>query len=1794
MSKKAKITGVKREVESIDYIVPKTLDQKFELKSYIEVSSTRSHNQVNEVSFDEQDLIALKFDDDTEWIGHPEDVQAIYDKKVLNKRSVSNEDYVFDIQIISENATRGILKRAMVKVFSVFKPKDVAKLSIKELAKAYDKRVQSHPGLYQVDANFSRVEYANNFEDSQPILLLIHGTLSTTIDAFYKLNDNNEAWNEIVNIYDNRILALEHYTLSESPLKNALDFLKECPKECNIDIISHSRGGLVADILAKCDHRNPIIGFSTTEIGIIDNDEEDEDDEESGNKQLMLDINELAKKKKIIVNKVVRVAAPASGTTILSRRVDHFFNLFLNAIVLALGAGNPIYHSVKAFLLEMVSQKENPEVLPGLNAMMPESLFQKMMNVSDTSVVSDLYNIAGDANVSGVNFNSLKVILANLFYRADNDLVVDTERMVHGVKRKDGIYKFLAEGGTTNHFNYFSANNSSKAIIEALQADEKNPTTLFTKHVYTEGQRGILLDPLSLEGFKKKPEVVTKDVVILIPGIMGSTIANNNEEQWVDMPELNRGAIVKKLSINSKKVEPSGVIKKYYYDLADHLSEKYDVLTFQFDWRKSLTHAAEDLKNQLEEYLEGSGFKIHIIAHSMGGLVVRQCMIDFEDTWSKFKENVHNKFIMLGTPWLGSYLIMEVLTGHSKRVKQLAFIDFKHNRKELLEVFWKYPGVFELLPIEGDDVNRPFWHQTFWKNLDSKTDLKHMPNPKENAQSLKDFSDYRKKITKFLNEELTNDHFRNIYYICGQSDQTVFDYTFKNRFLSRKDKLVYKATSYGDGSVTWKTGIPKQLLNTPNLYYTHTSHGDLANEAYIFHGISDILETGATNRLSTQQPASRSGEVITEVFESPEPLYDSKAVVEALFGTHRKTEPETEFFNVKIVHGDLKMSAYPVMVGHFFMDLILSSEKALDNYLDNRLSQRLEIGYYPGKIGESEVFFNLKTQPKGAIVCGLGSTGNLTSYVLSKTVKQAALKYAMFMRDNYTLPQAKQYATGISFVLMGIGYGKLPIEDSIKGILLGVAKANKHIKDTGEGLKLIKDIEIVNYYESVASEAYFSLTRLYNTDNRVAFNYTKGISRRPGAKKKKIFADSSYDWWFNLHITGVNGQNKHAEDDNEIEKIIGFKYYASNGLARVEEEMIGIGLHKIEHLLEEMSTTSAWDERLSKSLFELLIPNDFKNTFRNQNNLVLKLDKSAAQIPWELLHDCRTTEIPASVTSSFIRQLVSEDITRFNQVGFQDREVLVVGDPIYDQEGLSPLPAAKAEAEWVSGKLKKEEYKVNSLLNANAKQIMMELFSKHYMIMHFAGHGIYDPENDNIGIAIGNGICIDPTMINQIGYVPEFVFINCCFSGVVKAKDEKYSQNRYRLAANIGTQLIEMGVKAIVIAGWAVDDNAAKVFSETFYERMLQGYDFGSAVQKARFECHQQFQHSNTWGAYQCYGNQFYKFNSRQKSRRQNQEYVVSSQVHTDLDNLLISIRDKKEEEKSALVKLDAFIDKAEASNLLDAMVLEKEALIYDELGNVEVAYQKYKGLFQFDSGNYSIKALEQYCLVQSYRLHDIIQSAKASKKKDAVALAMSEYLNEIRLLTLAGRNASRLNIVGNAYKLTAKYLEGKEKIDQLKTAYSYYSEAMEMASDKYSGQYLDALSNMLFIGHVLEMLGDEKLLKRLQKNKLFKDVNNLPKYLTEYRQELDDFDKADLDISVLIGMTEISYAILLISNDNKDKHDQKILGWYKDIFNQIYSPRYIKIEMSQIDFLLEYVKDEDIRECLEALKTELENLLNN
>src|SRR5262249_2735983 len=61
--------------------------------------------------------------------------------------------------------------------------------------------------------------------------------------------------------------------------------------------------------------------------------------------------------------------------------------------------------------------------------------------------------------------------------------------------------------------------------------------------------------------------------------------------------------------------------------------------------------------------------------------------------------------------------------------------------------------------------------------------------------------------------------------------------------------------------------------------------------------------------------------------------------------------------------------------------------------------------------------------------------------------------------------------------------------------------------------------------------------------------------------------------------------------------------------------------------------------------------------------------------------------------------------------------------------------------------------------------------------------------------------------------------------------------------------------------GWAVNDIAAVNFAREFYNQILAGETFGRAVLEARKFVLREHPDTNTWGAYQCYGNPEYRLN---------------------------------------------------------------------------------------------------------------------------------------------------------------------------------------------------------------------------------------------------------------------------------------------------------------------------------------------
>ena len=143
----------------------------------------------------------------------------------------------------------------------------------------------------------------------------------------------------------------------------------------------------------------------------------------------------------------------------------------------------------------------------------------------------------------------------------------------------------------------------------------------------------------------------------------------------------------------------------------------------------------------------------------------------------------------------------------------------------------------------------------------------------------------------------------------------------------------------------------------------------------------------------------------------------------------------------------------------------------------------------------------------------------------------------------------------------------------------------------------------------------------------------------------------------------------------------------------------------------------------------------------------------------------------------------------------------------------------------------------------NSLQIVSALLSQELRIVHLAGHGNYDPDDlTRCGMKIGPDQWLTPDILDGMLAAPDLVFVNCCYLGAIKEGTPSP-----HLAVSFAVKLMNLGTKAVVAAGWAVDDRAACTFAERFYQRMIEGERFGDAVLDARRRTKELHPHSNTW-----------------------------------------------------------------------------------------------------------------------------------------------------------------------------------------------------------------------------------------------------------------------------------------------------------------------------------------------------------
>ena len=1581
---------------------------------------------------------------------------------------------------------RGIAGLA-VKVLDFFGI-DLAEKSAAKLGAVLERKLLGHDdGLYRIDlaAPFALTAMAASAAipaDAGPILIFLHGTASSTKGSFgelWKGSSGEKLRQKLAPIYGERSFALEHRTLTQSPIENALALVKRLPDQAELHLVSHSRGGLVGEVicLAGCKDLGRLVDAERiTQLFAADrtlapqlglpplpdklpakerqkgakSEAELRDQAYDADRRRLLELVALLAKKQLRVTRFARVACPARGTTLASGRLDRWLSV-LDYLAKA-ASGNGLFGDGVEFLHAVVKERTDPRTLPGVEAMMPGSALTRLLNgTPDLVSDADLSVIAGDIEPGDGVWNTLKVLATDWFYKNDHDLVVDTASMSGGLPRSGGGRIRQDQGPRVNHFRYFT-NDKSIAWLQAALTRADADNAGFQPIAAPRPIAPRLAEIVRRSRGTDKP----RPIVVVLPGTMGSELTAGEDEIWLHYWPLLKGGL-KKLAMGKNDIRPVGLVDDFYGPLVEFLARSHQVEIFPYDWRHSVRKAAARLADKLEPLVaqaERGKQPLRLVAHSMGGLVVRSLIADGgagSALWKRITQLPDSRFLMLGTPNLGSYEAVRWLTGFNPTQTKLSLLDITQSTDQIIGLVARYPGLLELLPFAPDDPD--FADQKRWQAL------KDALGARWNTAVASDLQEAA-ATWKFLKEAAPDPRF--MCYVAGSQPATVIDYQVvpaNATFRPDLQRIEFIASSDGDGTVTWSSG---RLPGVPMWYVADTAHDKLCAQPRAFPAYLDILVGGQTSRLPSTPPARARGATADERFVLPPiPPADSLPTENDIRGLgfsgqleiSPKIESAAPRIAVAIRHGSLSYARHPVLVGHYQGDTVVSAEAALDRQLDGHLTRRFDLGLYPGPLGSHSIFLNDSpiADPKGAIVVGLGPIGELRPSQLEASVRSALLDFALSVAqwpDNRFGEAGRPRSAAVTCLLVGTGAGGMPVADSLKAMLNAVIDANTALVAKELNDKVIIDrLEILELYEDVAINAANALREALR-DERLGdrVDWSKQCVEPGEAGHRRIRFDAPDDWYQRLQIK--------REGDC-------LRFVFPTDRARAEETMATGQLALADDFVRAASSSTQQNSEAAKTLFEMLLPLRLRELAPKQGNVVVMVDSDSACYPWELLENRWGGDAkPPAVQAGFIRQFITQ---QFRQRPLQtgERTALVIGNPeLQGSTQFDPLPGAAAEAAQVADLLRNEGYEVTDCIGESAMPILENLHKNGWRILHLAGHGVHKFERPGSkpvsGMVIGRNSFLTPGDIQQMRFVPDLVFINCCHLGQIDAGRQL---DRLGLAANLGEEFIGMGVRAVIAAGWAVDDQAGAAFATTFYAGMLDGKPFGEAVRAARADIHHRFEGCNTWGAYQCYGDPDFRFFRKgEAGATGSQAFASPRELITKLDNLAADLKaggdGGAEERIEALLKRIPEIRRDDW--LAQADLQAALGLAWGEAGRWDEAIASLQAALAAEQGEFSMRTLEQYA---NFRVRSTTDRWQQAPKRDParertrreLLACIESAIFDLDTLCRCARTAERLNLLGSAYKRMAVIEEAPEKrAEALVNMANHYRLAYEMKPKAY------------------------------------------------------------------------------------------------------------------------------------------------
>lgn len=1578
----------------------------------------------------------------------------------------------------------------------------VSWLGSKALMWAIEEQLDHPPGLYCWDEPFARAiravgthsadwgkrerdraqsELQHAVRERRPALVFIHGLGSSTLGSFGDLlADQRMLWPALQRRFAGGIYAFEHRTLSESPIESALQLLAALPEGIEVSFVAHSRGGLVADLLCLQDFDSllddyrlelPGIGISNTGDGGVSVRQEVDAAHAGQRVQLRSLATQLAARR-IVIRRYVRVASPAQGTQLASGNLD----LFLSAILTLIGQvpfffGSPLYSAFKRVVLEIARRRTHALLVPGIEAMLPESPLARLLREASVRAGIAMAVIAGDYE-GGSLLQRLGILLTDflLFDQVDNDLVVDSLSMFAGVAPRAHARALFDRGADVSHFRYFANAQTRTALCDWLLADD--PEALSTFQTIRDAPTDMKPIPTAqatrAAGARDLPRV------IVIPDVMATQLRIDGQDRvWLDPRRVADGALAR-IAWEQTGVDgdDDDVFDQAYGDLCRYLERSHRVERFPYDWRQPFDVLAERLAAFLSARLDASPQPLRLLAHGSGGLLVSACRFQRPAVINALMAREGARLILLGTPHHGSYATVEALLGKGETLRSLARLDRHHSLHELLSIFAGFPGLLQLLPRvgfvdnlqetpAGGEAEHRFQDAATWQRLQAAiTD--HWFGDRQSATPTQERLDagswlWRQEAGAAPSLPLEwKEKSVHVFGVAGTTPCAVH---------LAKTGLRMVGTRQGDGVVTWDSG---RIDNMGACYWMPVRHGDLVLAHEYFPALDELLCRGATDALSRTAPAGSADE------DAQARLYDAgpptlTAGVALIGGQSRgraRARPRSRL-EVTVKAMDLRFLSCPLLLGHYEQDPIAGAEALIDReLLDGDLSQRYSLGLYAGPCGTATVVLRVPNEQErrrgslnGAVVCGLGAyDGSLTFSRLCEAVRAGVLRYLLQVidvlgKDERELPLAA--------LLLGYNSAaNISVAASVEAVLRGVIEANARFQETTRLNIRVGRLDLVEVFQETAIAAAYALRQMPARLAELARRTRSEVLCRPhlvageGLRRRLVDVGGSR-YWPRLMVTAAErpgGESGTRATRLVASETLRFLYIGQRARAEAVVQQRQPGL--IEKLVRQQIHSTRWQEEFGRALFQLLVPNDFKDIARQLENFVLVVDEETANLPWEMMvagaRDKSGRSLPLAARTPVVRQLATAAFRREVRQGFEAR-ALVVGNPAVEgfaksfpdpdrpQAGdPSLLSGAEEEAKVVAQVLRGFGYTVVQAIGreCRAADVLTRLYQHAYRVLHVSAHGVFALRHvdgrQRTGVVLSDGLLITAAEIKAMEMVPELVFLNCCHLGQIQAETSpgvstaRTVSEGNLLAASIARELIGIGVRCVIVAGWAVDDRGAMIFGKTFYRSLLlEGNTFGGAVFEARQAVWADNPEDITWGAFQAYGDAAWRAEFRHPPAHSESDAVFAAP-----DELLDELSSRRASLSRATEWLGARETAAAAASLRRLLkdrcppewqqltaVQSAVAAAWADLGDWESARESYLGAIQSSSEEapVTIRDLEQLANVEA-------RCGEQSAQEGLIDLALERLQ---RLLELGGDTevttaTSTLPIAGSAAKRKA------------------------------------------------------------------------------------------------------------------------------------------------------------------------------